>query len=100
MFVISIMVIVGAWFKRFLIVIPTLNHPFFPKDQAPEAWTHYTPTLAEWFITGGTLAAALLIVTLLVRYFPIIPIVETLEEEEEQMHEKTIIEPTLNQQTI
>ena len=83
MFIVAILVIVGAWFKRFLIVIPTLNHPYFPMDQAPHAWRHYTPTLAEWFITGGTLTAALLIVTFLVRFFPIIPIAETLEEESE-----------------
>lgn len=82
MFIISIMVIVGAWFKRFLIVIPTLHHPYFPMDQAPEAWSHYNPTFAEWSITGGSLAGALLIVTMLVRYFPIIPIAETIEEKE------------------
>jgi len=82
MFFISILVIVGAWFKRFLIVIPTLNHPYFPMDQAPETWRHYTPTFAEWCITGSTLAGALLVITLLVRYFPIVPIVETIEEKE------------------
>ncbi len=99
MFVVSIMVIVGAWFKRFLIVIPTLHHPYFPMDQAPEAWMHYTSTIEEWFITGGTLAGALLIITLLVRFFPIIPVVETIEEEE-QMHVEQEIEPTLNKQIV
>lgn len=103
MFIVSIMVIVGAWFKRFLIVIPTLNHPYFPMDQAPKAWQHYTPTLAEWFITGGTLAASLLIITLLVRFFPIVPLVETVEEEdEEEKHEieQKVLETTLNKQII
>ncbi len=90
MFVISIMVIVGAWFKRFLIVIPTLHHPYFPMDQAPEAWSHYTPTFAEWCITGGSLAGALLIVTFLVRYFPIIPVEETIEEQKGGTNELNI----------
>ncbi|MFT7605533.1 MAG: Ni/Fe-hydrogenase subunit HybB-like protein [Saprospiraceae bacterium] len=80
MFIISILVIVGAWFKRFLIVVPTLSHPFIPTNRVPEAWVHYFPTIPEWFITAGTLAGALLIVTALVRVFPIIPIVETLQE--------------------
>ena len=83
MFIMSLLVIVGAWFKRFLIVIPTLNHPFFPKDQAPEEWIHYTPTIAEWSITLGTLAGALFIITFFVRYFPIIPIQETYDERNE-----------------
>ncbi|MEP6796096.1 MAG: NrfD/PsrC family molybdoenzyme membrane anchor subunit, partial [Saprospiraceae bacterium] len=100
MFVISVMVIVGAWFKRFLIVIPTLNHPFFPKDDAPAAWSHYTPTVAEWFITAGTLAGALLVVTLLVRFFPIIPVIETIEEENEQSTEDAHIQTSLNKQII
>ena len=97
MFIVSVMVIVGAWFKRFLIVIPTLNHPFFPKDQAPEAWSHYTPTIGEWFITGGTLAGALLVVTLLVRLFPIIPVVETIDEEV-QTEKEHKIELLLNEE--
>ncbi len=100
MFIISIMVVVGAWFKRFLIVIPTLNHPFFPKDQAPEAWSHYNPTFAEWCITAGTLAGALLIVTLLVRFFPVIPVVETIEEEDEHTDEEILMHPTVNKQII
>ncbi len=99
MFIISIMVIVGAWFKRFLIVIPTLNHPYFPMDQAPAAWRHYTPTLAEWWITASTLAGALLIVTLLVRYFPIIPVVETIEEKEHPVEDPGI-EPAFENQTV
>lgn len=79
-FIISLLVIVGAWFKRFLIVVPTLNHPFIPTNRVPESWMHYFPTLAEWFITGGTLAGALLIITGLIRVFPIVPIAETIEE--------------------
>ncbi|TAK42850.1 MAG: polysulfide reductase [Saprospiraceae bacterium] len=76
----SALVILGAWFKRFLIVVPTLEHPFIPFNRVPEAWKHYFPTFAEWTITAGTLAGALLIITLLVRLFPVIPIVETAED--------------------
>lgn len=79
-FLVSIMVIVGAWFKRFLIVVPTLSHPFIPMDRLPESWKHYMPTFQEWCITAGTLAGALLIVTFLARIFPAIPVVETIEE--------------------
>ena len=80
MFLISILVIVGAWFKRFLIVIPTLSHPYIPMDRVPESWQHYLPTFKEWSITAGTLAGALLIITLLARLFPPIPLVETIDE--------------------
>jgi molybdopterin-containing oxidoreductase family membrane subunit len=83
MFIISILVIIGAWFKRYLIVIPTLAHPLIPTHRVPEDWLIYAPTLKEWGITAATLAGALLIITALVRYFPIIPIDETIHEQKE-----------------
>lgn len=79
MLIVSLLVIVGAWFKRFLIVVPTLSHPYIPTDRLPHNWLHYFPTVEEWFITTGTLAAAILIVIFLARIFPVIPIVETLD---------------------
>ena len=80
MFVMGIFVVVGAWFKRFLIVTPTLLSPFLPIYDVPESYAHYWPTWEEWAITIGTLAGALLIVTIFARFFPIIPIHETIEE--------------------
>ncbi len=80
MFVIAICVIVGAWFKRFLIVIPTLLHPFLPMQEISESAKSYSPTYPEWSITFASLAGALLIITVFIRYFPIISIWEVAEE--------------------
>lgn len=82
MFVIGIAVVVGAWFKRFLIVTPTMLSPFLPIYDAPESYSSYIPTWEEWSITAATLAGSLLIITLFVRFFPIVPIHETIEESE------------------
>lgn len=86
MFIIGIMVVVGAWFKRYLIVTPTLLHPFLPMHDVPASYHHYFPSWEEWAITSGSLAGTMLIVTLLARIFPIIPIQETITEQ----HEKAI----------
>lgn len=80
LFIVSIFVVVGAWFKRFLIVTPTLLHPFIPMQSVPESWLHYIPTWEEWAITSATLAGALLVITIFVRLFPVIPIWEMAEE--------------------
>lgn len=88
MFVMAIFVIVGAWFKRFLIVIPTLSHPYIPMTRVPESWQHYIPTFKEWWITGSTLAGALLIVAILSRLFPIIPVTEAIENARLEKDEK------------
>lgn len=82
-FVAGVMVVVGAWFKRYLIVTPTLLHPFLPMQDVPERFLHYFPSWEEWAIAIGSLAGALLIITLFVRIYPIIPIHETLIEKNE-----------------
>lgn len=84
MFIIGILVVVGAWFKRFLIVTPTMLHPFLPMFNSPESFYHYSPTWEEWAITIGSLSGSLLVITLLVRLFPIIPIQETINEDLER----------------
>jgi molybdopterin-containing oxidoreductase family membrane subunit len=87
MFIIGILVVVGAWFKRFLIVTPTLLHPFLPMYNVPDSYLHYSPTWEEWSITIGSLAGALLVITFFFRYFPIVPIQETIHERKLQNHE-------------
>lgn len=79
-FIIGVIVVLGAWWKRYLIVTPTLLHPFMPMEGVPESWHHYFPTTLEWIVTSGNFAACLLIVTLLVRFLPIIPIQETIDD--------------------
>lgn len=84
MFITGIMVVVGAWFKRYLIVTPTLLHPFLPMHDVPASYLHYFPSWEEWAIAMGSLAGALLVITFFVRIFPIIPIHETITEENEK----------------
>ncbi|MDH5412926.1 MAG: polysulfide reductase NrfD [Flavobacteriaceae bacterium] len=80
MFIAGIMVVIGSWWKRYIIVTPTLLHPFLPIEGVPESWHHYFPSLHEWLITAATLAMALLMITLFVRYLPVIPIQRTADE--------------------
>ncbi len=84
MFIAGCLVVIGAWFKRYLIVTPTMLHPFLPMKDVPEKFMHYFPSWEEWAIAMGSLAGALLIITFFVRIFPIIPIHETITEEHEK----------------
>ena len=83
LFIIANMVIVGAWFKRYLIVIPTLFHPYLPAIQQNGVPTviQYFPTWHEWSITMASLAGSLLVITILFRYLPFISMWEMAEEE-------------------
>lgn len=77
---ISIMVILGAWFKRYLIVIPTLLHPHLPIQNVPQSFHEYSPTGIEITLTLGTIALSLLIITVLSKLIPVISIWETAED--------------------
>ena len=89
MLIVGLMVVIGSWWKRFAIVTPTLLHPFLPIEGVPESWHHYWPSMHEWVITAGTLAMSMLIITLLIRYLPAVPIHRTYIEQQELKNDKT-----------
>ncbi len=78
--IISIFVIIGAFFKRYIIVVPTMKHPHLPIQNVPESFHTYWPTWVEWGITLGSIAGALLVVTILAKLFPVMPVWEVAEE--------------------
>lgn len=78
---ISIVVLAAAWFKRYLIVIPTQEHPFLPIQHVPENFVHYTPTLIETLISIAPFILVLMIITLISKFFPVIPLHETAREQ-------------------
>jgi molybdopterin-containing oxidoreductase family membrane subunit len=77
------LVVVGSWCTRFLIVTPTLLHPFLPMHDVPDSYRVYFPTWQEWAIAIGSLSGALLVITFFARILPIIPIHETIIEQHE-----------------
>lgn len=78
--IISVIVLVTAWFKRYIIVIPTMEHPFLPIQNVPENFHHYSPTSIEIMIMLFSFFAAMLIITVLAKLFPVISIWEYAEE--------------------
>jgi Ni/Fe-hydrogenase subunit HybB-like protein len=86
---IAVVIVAGAFLKRYLIVTPTLLHPFLPVQNYPESFSHYHPTFSEIVITSGTFAIVALVITLFIKLFPIIPVCET-------AHEKGIDQETIN----
>ena len=73
-FIISIIVILASWFKRYLIITPTLENPFLPIQGVPKEWYQYTPTFIEAFITFATITTFILLIALFIRFVPIIAI--------------------------
>jgi molybdopterin-containing oxidoreductase family membrane subunit len=82
MTIIAVVVLVFAWFKRFIIVVPPQGHPNLPIQNVPMEWVIYKPTLIEAAITVAALLLVLIIITILSKLFPVVPIWEMAAEEE------------------
>jgi molybdopterin-containing oxidoreductase family membrane subunit len=78
----SILVNIGMWIMRFLIIVPTLAAPYMPIAGAPGTRLVYSPTWVEWTLTAGAFAAFGLIYIAFSRLFPVISIWELVEEHE------------------
>jgi len=65
-FVVSLMVVVVLWIKRYLIVVPSLLHPRMPYPTGV-----YIPTWVEWSLFVGTLAMASLLYIMFVKIYPL-----------------------------
>jgi molybdopterin-containing oxidoreductase family membrane subunit len=89
MLIISIAVLAAAWLKRFIIVVPPQGHPFLPVQHVPVEWVIYKPTLIETAVTLASILLVLIIVTVLSKLFPILPIWELAEDEASTENEKT-----------
>lgn len=83
LWIISILVNVGMWLERFIIVITSLS-----QDYVPAAWEHYTPTFWDWSTYLGTIGVFFCLLFLFVRVLPAIAISEMQELAYEEEHRK------------
>jgi Ni/Fe-hydrogenase subunit HybB-like protein len=74
LFVISIVVNIGMWLERFVIIITSLHRDFIPSS-----WGMYYPTIWDIITFAGTLGFFLLCFTLFCRVLPVISIFEMRE---------------------
>jgi molybdopterin-containing oxidoreductase family membrane subunit len=77
---ISVFVLIGAWAKRYIIVALPMVHPFLPVEHVPLNFKTYTPTLIEIAITLASFIMVLMIISVLSKLFPILPINEIAKE--------------------
>ena len=71
LFVIAIIVNIGMWLERFVIVITSLHRDFLPSS-----WGMYWPTIWDWATFAGTIGLFLALLFLFIRFMPMISIFE------------------------
>jgi molybdopterin-containing oxidoreductase family membrane subunit len=70
-FVLSILINVGMWFERFVIIVTSLH-----RDYLPSSWAMYKPTLTEVAILLGSFGLFFTAFLVFLRLFPLISINE------------------------
>jgi len=91
----SIIVLLGFWLNRYLIVIPTLETPYLPIQDTRAEFVHYSATWVEWSITFAGFAAFCLFFTLILKFVPAIPMSGILENEKIKQLKKKMVKPTI-----
>jgi Ni/Fe-hydrogenase subunit HybB-like protein len=71
LFVIAIIVNIGMWLERFIIVVTSLHRDFLPSS-----WGMYSPTFWDWATFVGSIGLFLALLFLFLRFLPMISIAE------------------------
>src|SRR6185503_11095282 len=71
LFVISLIVNVGMWLERFVIIVTSLHRDFLPSS-----WGMFRPTFWDWSTYVGTIGLFLSLLFLFLRFLPMISIFE------------------------
>jgi len=81
LFIASILVNVGMWAERFVIIVVSLHRDFLPSS-----WGMFFPTWVDWSIYIGTISFFSLLFLLFLRFVPSVAISEVKELNHEMRH--------------
>ena len=70
-FFISIIVNIGMWFERFVIIVTSIH-----QDYLPSSWSMFYPTWVDIGVYVGTIGLFFMLYMAYVRYFPVLAIAE------------------------
>jgi molybdopterin-containing oxidoreductase family membrane subunit len=74
LYVVSVLVLIGMWFERFNIIVPSLGHDFYPYT-----WGIYKPTITDTSIIIGSFAWFFILFLGFIKVMPSLSIVEVKE---------------------
>ncbi len=67
----GLLILLGMWLERFIIIVTSLSHDFLPSS-----WGLYAPTWVDWSILGGSVSFFGLLFLLFLRFVPFVSISE------------------------
>ena len=82
LFALALVINLGMWLERFIIVVVSLH-----RDYLPSAWDMYYPTVWDWSTFIGTIGLFTALMFLFIRLLPVISIFEMREMVEQSQHD-------------
>ena len=70
-FVMSIIINIGMWFERYVIIVTSLH-----RDYVPSSWTMFSPTFVDIGVFIGTIGIFFTLFLLFARFFPVLALNE------------------------
>jgi len=80
----SVVVIISLWLNRYIIVVPTLESPYLPIQDARPEWLNYSATWVEWSLTATGVAVFCLLFTIASKFITIVPVTGLTGEEKKE----------------
>jgi Ni/Fe-hydrogenase subunit HybB-like protein len=71
LFIVALIISVGMWLERFVIIVTSLH-----RDYLPSSWAMYRPTIFDWSMFIGTIGLFFTLLLLFIRFLPVISIFE------------------------
>ena len=84
LFGIALVINVGMWLERLIIISLSLT-----RDYLPSTWSTYTPTFWDWSLYAGTFGLFVTLMFLFLRILPAISMAEMRELVHEEHHRRT-----------
>ena len=70
-FILSIVINIGMWFERFVIIVTSLH-----RDYLPSSWTYFSPSIWDISLFAGTFGLFFTLFLVFIRYLPMVAISE------------------------
>jgi Ni/Fe-hydrogenase subunit HybB-like protein len=81
LFVVSLLVLLGMWYERFVIVVQSLH-----RDYMPSSWGHYDATFWDWATLLGSFGLFFSLLFVFIRLLPMVSISEVRELAHHERH--------------
>ena len=87
LFVVGVMIWIGMWLERFVIIVASLNRDFLPSS-----WHLYAPTWVDWSLLAGSIGLFSFLFLAFLRWVPFVPVSEVKREQREIAFESAYVD--------